>query len=54
MEENSCGVVFVLANMIHQFQPLDRTVSGIAKKLPTTRFEEWYAKEIARQISARV
>ena len=54
MEENSCGVVFVLANMIHQFQPLDRTVSGIAKKLPTTKFEEWYAKEIVRQINARV
>ena len=54
MEENSCEVVFVLANMIHRFQPLDFTVNGVAKKFLTTKFEEWYAKEIVRQINARV
>ena len=54
MEENLCEVVFVLANMIHQFQRLDLTINGVAKKLLTTKFEEWYAKEIARQINARV
>ena len=38
MEENSCEVVFIPANMIHQFQPLDLTINGVAKKLQTTKF----------------
>ena len=54
MEENSCEVVFVLANMIHQFQRLDLTINGVAKKFSTTKFEESYAKAIVRQINARV
>ena len=37
---NLCDVVFVLANMIHQFQRLDLTINGVAKKFSTTKFEE--------------
>ena len=54
IEENSCEVVFVPANMTHLFQPLDLTINGVAKKFLTTKFEEWYAKEIAGQINAGV
>ena len=48
MQDNSCEVVFVPANMIHDFQPLDLTINGVIKKFPTTKFEEWYVQEIAR------
>ena len=54
MEEISCEVIFVSANMMHRFQLLDLTINGVAKKFTTTKFKEWYAKEIARQINARV
>ena len=54
MEDNSCEVVFVPANMIHDFHPLDLTINGVIKKFPTTKFEEWYVNEIVRQINARV
>ena len=54
MEQNSCEVVFVPANMTHHFQPLDLTINGVAKKFLTTKFEEWYAKEITQQINAGV
>ena len=54
MEQNSCEVVFVPANMKHHFQPLDFTINGVAKKFITTKFEEWYAKEITQQINAGV
>ena len=40
--------------MIHRFQPLNLTVNGAAKKFMTTKYLEWYAKEIARQINAGV
>ena len=54
MEQNSCEVVFVPANMTHHFQPLDLTINGVAKKFLTTKFKEWYAKEITQQINAGV
>ena len=38
--KNSCEVVFVLENMIYQFQRLDITITGVAKKFSTTKFEE--------------
>ena len=43
MEQNSCEVVFVPANMTHHFLPLDLTINGVAKKFLTTKVEEWYA-----------
>ena len=54
MEQNSCEVVFFPANMTHHFQPLNLTITGVAKKFLTTKFEEWYAKEITQQINAGV
>ena len=48
MEQTSCEVVFVPANMTHHFQPLDLTINGVAKKFLTTKCEEWYAKDITQ------
>ena len=51
---NPCEVVFIHANMTHLFQSLDLTINGVAKSFIRTKCDEWYAKEIARQINAGV
>ena len=48
--ENDCVCVFVPANMTNYFQPLDLTVNGRAKQFLKGKFEEWYAKEVKRQV----
>ena len=42
--------VFVPANMTNYFQPLDLTVNGPVKQFLKGKFEEWYAKEVKRQV----
>ena len=54
IEKDFCEVVFVPANMTHNFNPLDLTVNGPAKKFLMMKFEDWSAKEIAQQINAGV
>ena len=44
---NGCAWVYIPANLTDQFQPLDITVNGPAKKFLKKKFEEWYAKEIS-------
>ena len=36
--------------MTNYFQPLDLTVNGQAKQFLKGKFEEWYAKEVKRQV----
>ena len=36
--------------MTNYFQPLDLTVNGPAKQFLEGKFEEWYAKEVKRQV----
>ena len=48
--DNNCVCVFVPANMTNYFQPLDLTVNGPAKQFLKGKFQEWYAREIAKQV----
>ena len=48
--ENDCVYVFVPNNHTNEFQPLDLTVNGPAKVFLSGKFQEWYAKEITKQI----
>ena len=48
--DNNCVCVFVPAHMTNYFQPLDLTVNGPAKQFLKGKFQEWYAREIAKQV----
>ena len=52
--KNDCVCVFVPANMTNYFQPLDLTVNGPAKQFLKGKFEEWYAKDVKRQVDSGV
>ena len=47
---NNCVCVFVPANMANYFRPLDLTVNGPANQFLKGKFQEWYAREIAKQV----
>ena len=48
--DDNCFCVFVRANISNYFQPLDLTVNGPAKPFLKGKFQEWYAREIAKQV----
>ena len=50
IEENDCVIVHVPNNMTHYFQPLDLTVSAVAKHFLKDKFELWYANEVKKQL----
>ena len=43
--------VDVPANMTNNFQPLDLTVTGVAKIFLEEKFGNWHANEIAKQLN---
>ena len=48
--DNNWVCVFVPANMTNYFRPLHLTVNGPAKQFLKGKFQEWYAREIAKQV----
>ena len=50
LEENHSAGVPVPLNFTHHYQTLDLIPSGIAKKFLNTKFEEWYARQITKQL----
>ena len=52
IEENHGAGVPVPANLTvtHNYQPLDLIPNGMAKKFLNTKFEEWYARQITKQL----
>ena len=48
--DNNCVCVFVPASMTNYFQPLVLTVNGPAKQFLKGEFQEWYVREIAKQV----
>ena len=52
-KENNIATVFVPANMTGQFQPLDLTANGYAKKYCKKKLNEWYIEQITKQLDSR-
>ena len=44
--------VYVPANMTKYFQPLDLTINGVAKTFLKDKFDNWYAREVTRQLDS--
>ena len=51
LEEENIQSVLVPAGCTDQLQPLDLTVNRVAKSFLQARFREWYAEEVANQLS---
>ena len=50
IEENHCVGVPAPPNLTHHYQPLDLIPNGRAKKFLNTKFEEWCARQITKQL----
>ena len=50
MLENDCVTLYVPNNLTDKFQMLDLNINGHAKQFLTGKFEEWYAREIFKQL----
>ena len=48
--ENNTDHLHVPANLIHEFQPLDVNVNGVAKGFLKDKFQTWYTDEIQKQM----
>ena len=44
--------VYVPANMTKYFQPLDLTINGVAKTFLKDKFDNWYDREVTRQVDS--
>ena len=42
--------VYVPRNLTNEFQPFDITVNGPAKLFLANKFQDWYEKEVAKQL----
>ena len=51
IESNDCVSLCIPNNLTHEFQMLDLNIYGHAKRFLNTKFELWYAQEIAKQLS---
>ena len=50
-KKNNMCVVYVDANMIKYYQPLDLTVNGYAKRYFKNKFNEWYSQQVSSQLA---
>ena len=44
--------VYVPANMMKYFQPLDLTVNGVSKTFLKQKFGDWYASEVTKKLNS--
>ena len=52
LEENNIYVIDVPANCTDRLQPMDLSVNKSAKEFMRSRFSEWYAGEVQKQLDA--
>ena len=50
LEENNIIVVPIPANCTDRLQPMDLSVNKAVKKFMRSRFREWYANEVQKQL----
>ena len=48
--KNNCELVIVPHNLTNKFQPLDLTINQKAKKYVSSKFNEWYAERVSKQL----
>ena len=48
--KNNCELVIVPHNLTNKFQPLDLTINQKAKKYVSSKFNEWYAGRVSKQL----
>ena len=48
--KNNCALVNVPHNLTNKFQPLDLTINQKAKKYLSSKFNEWYAERVSKQL----
>ena len=48
--KNNCELVIVPHNLTNKFQPLDLTINLKAKKYVSSKFNEWYAERVSKQL----
>ena len=48
--KNNCELVIVPHNLTNKFQPLDLTINQKAKKYVSSKFNEWYAESLSKQL----
>ena len=50
LEENNIGIVKVPANCTDRLQPIDLSVNKSAKEFMRSKFQEWYATDVQKQL----
>ena len=53
LEENNIIVVPIPANCTDRLQPMDLSINKAAKEFMRSRFREWYATEVQKQLEDR-
>ena len=48
--KNNCELVIVPHNLTNKFQPLDLTINQKEKKYVSSKFNEWYAERVSKQL----
>ena len=48
--KNNCKLVIASHNLTNKFQPLDLTINQKAKKYVSSKFNEWYAEKVSKQL----
>ena len=48
--KNNCELVIVPHNLTNKFQPPDLTINQKAKKYVSSKFNEWYAERVSKQL----
>ena len=48
--KNNCELVIAPHNLTNKFQPLDLTINQKAKKYVSSKFNEWYAERVSKQL----
>ena len=48
--KNNCELVILPHNLTSKFQPLDLTINQKAKNYVSSKFNEWYAERVSKQL----